>query len=465
MDSSMKRFATIKVFCDSPADLKLFHKLADLSNLLNQIPSENISVYPQLKSALKQEQHKNIIPLFKFDRPDYIVTLSEKPILVVEVTEHAYTGDNGLQRFTRVASAAENGVAFIYFGPIARTRDDELDRAQNISTLSKRNLTSDFFEGMLALHERFDTPQFFSEWIVAENGKVIKVPPNATSSEFEKVYNHLVSLITSIVQQAIDFQTNKTNYATTNFLDNGTTKLIEPETNETNYTTNLLGNSQKQLIELAENKNTKFSDVRFQFSKQRAIQLTRDPKGILSNLDTYFFKGKPDKLLALFALQKSTIKYLHLKDKVISNQKEINRLLDEICTSNIFNNGAIGYYSGYKWRSDPHCGVAINLYYRKCFVDNTELPLLLFYPRISISEVTTDNLLKEINSSDTLLDLFKSRYPTDFQTKYDKTTNSESLYHHWVNTTKQARIFQNYCSLIFCNDGIILGDKVMKVLS
>ena len=434
----MKQATAVKVFCDGVDDLHLFRRLADLSSLLARIPNENISVYPQLQSALKQHQYTNIIPLFEFDRPDFIVTLSDKPILVVEVTEHAYTGDNGLQRFTRAASAAENGVAFVYFGPIARVRDDELDLAEDISTLSKRSLTSDFFEGLLALHKKFNTLQLFSEWILAENGKVRKTPLNAPSWELAEVYNHLASLIASIVQQAIDPESNKENHATTNIVDL----------------------AQKKLFELAENKNTIFSEIKLQFNKERATQLIQSPKTILPN--TYFLKGKPDKLLALFALQKSTIKHLRLKDRIISNQQEISRLLDQICASDIFNNGAIGFFSGYKWRSDPHCGVAVNLYYRKCFAGGTELPLLLFYPRISISKATTDALLKEINSSDALLDLFKSRYPTEFQTKYDKTTSSKSLYGHWVNTTKQARIFQNYCSLIFCNDGIIIGDRVIK---
>ena len=438
----MKQATTIKVFCDGATDLELFRRLAVLSNLLKQIPIENISVYPQLQSALRQPQYTKMIPLFEFDRPDFIVTLSDKPILIVEMTEHAYTGDNGLQRFTRGASAGENGVAFIYFGPIARVRDDEFDLAEDVSTLSKRHLTSDFFEGMLALHKKFNTPQLFSEWIVAANGKVRKIPLTAPNSEFSKVYHHLVSLIASIVQLAISRETNPENQATTHIIDS----------------------AQQQLFELAENKNTTFSDVKFQFNKEQAIRLTRNPKSILSNMGKYFFKGKPDKLLALFALQNSTIECLHLKGRIISNQQEISRTLDKVCASDLFNNGAIGYYSGYKWRSDPHCGVAINLFYRRCLAGDTELPLLLFYPRISISIATTDALLNEIDSSDALLDLFKFRYPAEFETKYDKTTSSKSLYHHWVNTTKQARIFQNYCSLIFCNDGIIVGDKVIKRL-
>ena len=313
-----------------------------------------------------------------------------------------------------------------------------MDLAEDISALSKRSLTSDFFEGMLALHKKFNTPQLFSEWIVADNGKVRKIPPNAPSSEVAEVYNNLASLIASIVQQAIDSEGNEENHPTTN----------------------IIGIAQKNLFDLAENKNTKFSEIKLRFNKERATQVIQNPKTILSK--KYFLKGKPDKLLALFALQRSTIKYLRLKDRIISNQQEISRLLDQICASDIFNHGAIGFYSGYKWRSDPHCGVAVNLYYRKCFARDAELPLLLFYPRISISKATTDALLEEMNSSHALLDLFKSRYPTEFQTKYDKTTSSKSLYHYWVNTTKQARIFQNYCSLIFCNDGIIIGDKVIK---
>ena len=59
----MEQATTIKVFCDGATDLELFRRLADLSSLLKQIPTENISVYPQRRSALRQSQYTNIIPL------------------------------------------------------------------------------------------------------------------------------------------------------------------------------------------------------------------------------------------------------------------------------------------------------------------------------------------------------------------------------------------------------------------
>ena len=339
----------IEVFCDEDADVKLFKRLKGLSSILNNIPDENIAKYPQISAAVNNRTYDKIFPLFAFDRPDYIFTLAGKPILVVEVTEHAYTGDNGLQRFVRVASAAENKVPFIYFGPIARVRDDELDLSNDVSTLSKRSLTSDFFEGMATLHTLYKVPMLFTEWITARNGKVKKVPLTSTDSKFMGVYGDLCSLMAAIINLARNGK-------------NGTADSAA-----------LLVKSQAQLLDLANIKNTRHSDVKFALNRTKTIELIRNPQQILQYMSDYFFKGKPDKLLALYALRNSQLKNILLKDRIVSDETEISSFIKKICSADIFQEGAYVYFSGYKWRSDPHCGVAINIYYRECKVNKLTL--------------------------------------------------------------------------------------------
>lgn len=435
----MNPLSQIEVYCDEDADVQLFKRLRNLSTILSKIPNANINTYPQSAAARKISKYNKIFPLFAFDRPDYILTLASVPILVVEVTEHAYTGDNGLQRFVRVASAAENKVPFIYFGPIARVRDDELDLADDVSLLSKRRLTSDFFEGMLALHNFYKVPMIFTEWITAHNGKVEKLPLSSTDLEFSKVYGNLCLLITAIINLASD----------------GSGK-------EAVSAANLITETQKNLLRLAGKKNTRDSDVKFELNRDRTIQLITAPQRILEYLDDYFFKGKPDKLLALFAIQNSRCDRILFNDGVISDKAEVASLFSKISSLDPFRNGAYIYFSGYKWRSDPHCGVAINIYYRKCF--SARLPLILFYPRISIDPSTTQGLLNEIRNTQKLQNLFKERYQSDFVEKYRTTVSSDSLYSTWIGSTKQGRIFLRYCSLIVCNDGIVVGEPFLRLL-
>ena len=408
----MGQAANIHVYCDEDADLRLFRKLRDGSLLLQAIPEGNISLYPQISSARRRKDISQILPLFENDRPDLILTLLDRPILVIEMTEHAYTGDNGLQRFTRVAAAAENRVPFIYFGPISRVRDDEFDRTDDIASLSKRSLTSDFFEGMAALHSIYSVPQLFSEWITATNGKVMKAGPKAEPREYKKIYGKLVELIEALIETAL-----------------ATSGQRGPSESE-----RILKLAQDHLLALAKRTNTKFSDVKFHFSPERTLGLIRSPEGILKDLGDYFTKGKPDKLLSLYALKHSSTKRILIHKKMITDRELVKSMTERICHSSVFESGSWVYYSGYKWRSDPHCGVAANIYFRKCVsASGKKMPLLLFYPRISIERGTTEKLIDESRNPHGLRKLFQQRYSAStFDLKLRKTISSRQLYHHWV---------------------------------
>lgn len=155
-------YKAIHVYCDEPADRTLFLVLASASNNLRQIPKANVTVYPGYEALGPAREH--ILNLVREDRPDFIFTYRNRPFLVVEITEHGYTGDNPLQRFTRFATTAEERVPFVYFTPFARTRDDELDRATDPTTLSKRRVNTNVFVGMLRLAEIFRVPMIALDW-------------------------------------------------------------------------------------------------------------------------------------------------------------------------------------------------------------------------------------------------------------------------------------------------------------
>lgn len=153
-------------------------------------------------------------------------------------------------------------------------------------------------------------------------------------------------------------------------------------------------------------------------------------------------------------------------NKIITGERDIEITLKKLISLKIFTRGSYIYFSGYKWRSDPHCGVAINLFYRECVSEKGQLPFLLFYPRVSITSDAVEGILGDIEEeSKSLLGLFKRRYgPAEAPIKYRSVMDSDSLYSQWVKSTKQGRIFLKYCSLIFCNDGIIVGNSLTKLL-
>lgn len=442
--SSEGFFEQIKVHCDKNDEVNLFNTIKGLSPLLAKVPDHNVYTYPLSYSNKAKTEFGYIYKLFEYDRPDLIITHDKRPICVAEITEHAYTGDNGLQRFGRVASSAEQQVPFIYFGPASRVRDDELELVDDPSTLSQRSLTSDFYEGMVALHKRFGSYQLFCEWKTGPNGKVIKPPPNAGEDQLGKVFGELIELIASVVIEK--------------------TEPHHPD-DAVQAAKSRIKTAQEQLYVLAKDTNTRDSDVKFRFSAPKTRRLIRDTSHILPSIGAeYFQKGKPDKLLALHAINNFSVDNVLVDDgNIVSDQAQVDDIVDQLAASVIFERGSIGYYSGYKWRSDPHCGVAINMRYRLCFQeDEPDLPLLLFYPRISIQEASHTKLLGPLQES--LEAEFEKRYPDNHQEKLEKTTSSNNLYSTWNTGVKQDRIFRRYCTLILCNDGIVLGQEARELL-
>lgn len=71
--------------------------------------------------------------LIQYDRPDIILTLDERPILVVEKTQEVPTGHNVGQRFARIVRAAELGVPTLYFFPFDARKHGQYSGVCNVN--------------------------------------------------------------------------------------------------------------------------------------------------------------------------------------------------------------------------------------------------------------------------------------------------------------------------------------------
>lgn len=444
--STLSEFSELLVLCDGESDTRLFKQLKKHHPLLSHIPDGAVETYGQARnmqgfSALEAA----VRPLHQDDRPDFIICRGDKPLLVIELTQHAYTGDNGLQRFARFAAAAEAGVPFMYFGPRARVRDDELD---GLNVASPRSLTSDLFEGMRALATVLGTPQIFVEWLTDSNGLPAALPTSFEAADVQHLYGELLEGAATLLEAQLQ------GVRAPDLLKQSKIKSMQEATNK-----------------LAETKNTRTSEVRLEIPGNEVKELVFAPSMIEGYFvdNGYFSKGKPDKLLALYAIRQAKISAVQLPDgSILTGQAAIavlEMLFDRV---DKLSNSALLYYTGYKWRSDPHAGVLVNLDYRICRQPDEptpaarKKPLIVVYPRISMNKHSdTWKSLKSISAttSGSVESLFKSRYPSDWQAKMSclKTSNPYSL---WANSTKQARIFRRYADIIVLNDGIILGDSL-----
>lgn len=440
----------IVVLCDEECDRRLFNTIKGQRQFLSLIPDDNVRTYDQARNVTSPDAlSEAVMPLHQDDRPDWIFCYEERPVLVTELTRHAYTGDNGLQRFARFAAAAEQGVPFIYFGPLKRVRDDELDGDR---TASPRSLTSDVFEGMDRLSTVLDVPQIYVRWRTNDSGLPADLPARATAEEIEGLYSELLDVISTVLFTAPLCTRGRP-------LDDVCLQKWQARTHE-----------------LAAETNTRFSDVKFPLKPERVVQLLRSPKYTLDLLGAdYFSKGKPDKVLAQYALSVSEITAVQLPNGDVRTvtTRELDQLIRSIMAARKFRKPAMIYYTGYKWRSDPHCGVLVNIDYRLCrepgerSAAQRSTGLVVIYPRVSLnSEGAVWNALRRISADDpgAIEGLFRERYRGEAEAKL-ACLDSAHLYSLWNNTAKQARLFRRYADVVILNDGLVLGEGLAPVIS
>lgn len=435
------------VLCDGESDVRLFRRIKQFHQRLREIPDANIRAYEQARNVAsstaltRATQH-----LHQDDRPDFIFCYGDAPVLVTELTRHAYTGDNGLQRFARAAAAAESEVPFIYFGPLARVRDDELDGSGNASA---RNLTSDVFEGMERLAEIHGSPQIVIEWKTNANGLPRTLPAVNSARDVLDIYGELLDTMALILFEAPLCMAGHP-------LSNIAVRELQNET-----------------ARLAARTNTRFSDVKFPVETAELRELLVSFSAVLPRMQGvgYFAKGKPDKTLAEYAIRVAEPEFVQFPDGSVSrvSATELRQIVSEIVSLPKFRGRSVGFYTGYKWRSDPHCGVLVNLDYRLCRQRGEREPmqrstgLTVLYPRISLRRNSrTARQLSELpdHVPGDLRTLFVDRYGKDADEKMNMCLQTSGLFGLWGNGTKQARIFRRYADLVVLNDGLVLGDSL-----
>ncbi|WBV43528.1 hypothetical protein [Pseudoroseomonas cervicalis] len=440
------------VLCDGESDVRLFRRIKACHPRLQGIPDTNVRAYEQARNVVSPTALARATQLLhQDDRPDFIFCHGDAPVLVTELTRHAYTGDNGLQRFARAAAAAENGVPFIYFGPLARVRDDELDGDRNASA---RNLTSDVFEGMERLAAIHGSPQIVVEWKTNASGLPRTLPACSSDADVAEIFSSLLDAMALLLFEAPLCTAGRP-------LSNTAVRELQAST-----------------ARLATRSNTRFSDVKFLVETDELRRLLLSFSAVLPRMQgtNYFAKGKPDKTLAEYAIREAKPEFVQYPDGSVSrvSPAQLQEVVNRVLSQPKFRSRSLCFYTGYKWRSDPHCGVLVNLDYRLCRRDGERRPmqrstgLTVLYPRVSLRrDSRTAHLLGELRNDipTGLRQLFVARYGADADEKMEMCLRSAKLFGVWGNGTKQARIFRRYADLVVLNDGLVLGDSLIPLFS
>lgn len=441
-------YERLLIYCDEQQDLDLMIQLSAASPELSKIPAKNYRILPKSSKEIKSQLPRSAAMVVTEERPDYCFIYKNIPSLIIELTEHGYTGDNPLQRFTRCAGAAENNIPYIYMTPFSRVRDDEMDQ---IGGGSKRNVNTDVFKGMSILSDTFNIPQLAINWPIASTGKPKKIPRSSTISEVRAVFGELISAIEVLIFQ----------------LGEDIIRGIDVRNNA------FLISENAKLKSLYATSNRRDPGTRYYVDRSGLEKLVGHPKAVFDNITKldYFYKDKPERLIAYLCIEKARIDCVVTPSGKIVKGEIAQKLIQSIITYSYFNKNLV-YYTGYKWRSDPHSGVAVNTDYIFCrkasgkTTKDREASLVLVYPRVylqynSLSKAEIDSSLSELSSDcGDLYDLFMDRYPAcDLEDKKNNLLRSKDHVGVWSNGTKQARVFKRYCDLIILGDAIIVGEN------
>lgn len=441
----------ITVLCDEECDRALFRRFQLVSEFLGAIPESNIELLP-IRGSIHPNSRNRVNVLLRDDRPDFIFSIDGIPVLVVEMTKHGYTGDNPLQRFSRLAIAAEGGCAVAYFTPFSRVRDDEIDSASNRQP-SRRRVNTDVFKGMSRLAEIFGVPMFAVDWPTAANGLPRNLSPSQSNKHITQIAGELITIVERILGECGQD------------LARGLSVIGN----------SLVSAELQKVRELWTVPNTRPSAVKIDLSRGELERFLANPSTILSRISVsdYFYKDKPERILLLECIRRAEIEAVYSNSGTFARREGLGKVTGLIGSEESFQTSKL-YQSGYKWRSDPHCGVLVNLDYNYCrslsgrTTRDRDKALILFWPRVYTNENSSAyrgvmaSLLALSNQSQSSLDtLFLERYGSASMAKRYKEQllrGVGDLIGIWRDSTKQARIFKHYCDLIVLGDAIIVGE-------
>jgi hypothetical protein len=390
---------------------------------------------------------EHVAPLVQYDRPDIMIFCRRRPALVVEITEHGYTGDNPLQRFARVVRSVELGAPFIHFTPFSRTRLDELLRSDRPT--SRRNVSARLFQGFARLTEIYDVPVVGVDWPVGEQGTPLKAS-FSSGAELRGVFGELVSMIDHLCLHHADEIVNLQPILYCS--------VIRPYLDKTAALA-LAGNISTSEIRIA---NISFDRLREVINcPGETIKLLGEP---------YFFKGKEHKLVAYRALQESAVGYLELPaGRVAYDSARLNELPAPFAEK-----PWVMLFSGYEWRSEPNGGITVNTDIISCrsktgkTVKDRDQLLVVHWPRVFVDSASPvrARLLEELK--DVASDIGASKMAALIrQARAQKglpdshinyiAYNTRSL-GAWTERSAIARIYRQFCDLVILNDAVLLGN-------
>ncbi len=429
----------IVVFCDKPTDAKLFNYLKGISPVLSQIPGQNVRVLPD-RRALPPEYVKGFGELLDYDRADYYFCFREKPFLVVEMTEHGYTGDQCMQRFARIVKTAEMRIPFLYFAPTSRTRYDELDDASP----SFRNVSADMYEGFVRLTEIFETPVIALPWGTGENGiPLILGQDDPDRTGISTLFGLIDSLVCSHFDEMVSGETI------------AHAAEIQPFIEATRA--------------LSLRKNVYGSEVKIPNLSFGVIEnLILNPQKTFDMVPReYFYKGKAFKLLAFMSIEFSRITKAILPDNTEIPIAEFIRR----CSPSFAACPWLYYYSGYQWRSEPNVGIVTNIdinmcrtQYGRTIFDRKQL-LCVHWPRIfwDSDSPVRKQLLREAacpKTSPVLGPMARAAQAYSGKTpNLDIIRGGSKVFGAWSDRATVARIYRKVCDLVILNDAVIVGNK------
>lgn len=160
----------ITAFCDDYNEFRWFITLAPE---LRQAEFRRIESRGNNPEAIEQ--------LILYDRPDVILLIDGRPVLVVEKTREVPTGHNVGQRMARLVRAVEHGVPTIKFFPFDARKHGEYT---SICNLNARLLLA--FEKMWTVH---GTPMLAVNWPSDSQGELLDdAEADETLSEIIRAY-------------------------------------------------------------------------------------------------------------------------------------------------------------------------------------------------------------------------------------------------------------------------------------
>ncbi|MBR4133998.1 MAG: hypothetical protein IKU04_05695 [Bacteroidales bacterium] len=154
--SNWRVWHSAKSFCEFIVDNTI------LSEYKDRIEFKPLAESDAAKGGSFHKVPDHIKKILYLDAADMIVEYNSEPIICIEETKEAGTGHNSLQRFARIAAAAENNVPAIYIMPEAAIISRIVNRSGNHTTdLRWDSLNPIVFQAFNSVMEIFRIPTLF----------------------------------------------------------------------------------------------------------------------------------------------------------------------------------------------------------------------------------------------------------------------------------------------------------------